>query len=164
LSKCCFQMQLVPLHHGEAAQNISAMYSVKRRAMQWCRKAADMGVVVLCLQLARDMYEDRPHAHEVGHVEVEAIGVAMSAADMEGPPGGLDERGTLGSEGVRYRASRATESTRYSRRASQKSGGGGSVLRQRRVRGRGPSEGLQGMPAVQDRPVLFRRVAETGLE
>jgi hypothetical protein len=56
----------------------------KRRAMQWCRKAADMGFVQSCKALARDMYEDRPHAREVGHVEVEATGVAMSAADMEG--------------------------------------------------------------------------------
>jgi hypothetical protein len=30
------------------------------------------------------MYEDRPHAREVGHVEVEATGAATSAADMEG--------------------------------------------------------------------------------
>jgi hypothetical protein len=56
----------------------------KRRAMQWRRKAADMGVAVMCLQLASNMYDDFPHAHEVGHVEVEATGVAMSAADMEG--------------------------------------------------------------------------------
>jgi TPR repeat protein len=88
-------MQLVPLHHGGAAQYISAMYTVgtggvtrsKRRAMQWRRKVADMGVVASCLQLASFMYEDRPHARgegEVGHVEVEATGVAMSAADMEG--------------------------------------------------------------------------------
>jgi hypothetical protein len=30
------------------------------------------------------MYADIPHAREVGHVEVEATGVAMSAADVEG--------------------------------------------------------------------------------
>jgi TPR repeat protein len=85
-------MQLVPLHHGDAAQNISAMYTVgaggvarsKRRAMQWLRKAADLCVVQSCVKLAHDMYEDWPHASEVGHVEVEATGVAMSAADMEG--------------------------------------------------------------------------------
>jgi len=34
----------------------------------------------------------------------------------------------------------------------------------RRVRGCGPSEGLQSLPAVQDRPVLRRRVSETRLE
>jgi hypothetical protein len=58
----------------------------KRRAMQWRRKAADLvGVAMSCLQLARDMYyTDWPHAREVGHVEVEATGAAMSAADMEG--------------------------------------------------------------------------------
>jgi TPR repeat protein len=85
-------MQLVPLHHGDAAQNISAMYTVgaggvarsKRRAMQWLRKAADLCVVQSCVKLAHDMYEDWPHASEVGHVEVEATGVAMSAADLEG--------------------------------------------------------------------------------
>ena len=88
-------MQLVALHHGDAAQNIAAMYSLgtggvarsKLRAMQWRRKVADMGVVASCLQLASFMYEDRPHARgegEVGHVEVEATGVAMSATDMEG--------------------------------------------------------------------------------
>jgi hypothetical protein len=71
------------------------MYSVgtggvarsKRRTMQGFRKAADLGVAasyLQYLQLARDMYEDRPHAREVGHVEVEATGGAMSAADMEG--------------------------------------------------------------------------------
>jgi hypothetical protein len=36
------------------------------------------------MELARDMYGDRPHAREAGHVEVEATGVATSAADMEG--------------------------------------------------------------------------------
>jgi hypothetical protein len=91
ISKFCWQMQRVPLHHGGAAQNISVMYTVgngvtrsKRRAMQWCRKAANMGVVISCVELASDMYMDRPHAREVGLVEVEATGVAMSAADMEG--------------------------------------------------------------------------------
>ena len=28
----------------------------------------------------------------------------------------------------------------------------------------GPSEGVQSLPAVQDRPVLLRRVSETGLD
>jgi TPR repeat protein len=56
----------------------------KRRAMQWLRKAADKGVAQSCIGLAGDMYTDHPHAREVGHVEVEATGVAMSAADMEG--------------------------------------------------------------------------------
>jgi TPR repeat protein len=92
VSKFCLEMQLVALHHGEAAQNIAVMYSVgaggvarsKRRAMQWRRKSADKGVAVSCLQVARNMYADFPHAREVGHVEVEATGVAMSAADIEG--------------------------------------------------------------------------------
>ena len=92
VSKFCFQMQLVALHHGEAAQNIAVMYSVgaggvarsKRRAMPWRRKAADKGVAQSCIGLAGDMYTDHPHAREVGHVEVEATGVAMSAADIEG--------------------------------------------------------------------------------
>jgi TPR repeat protein len=78
--------------HGGAAHNIAAMYTVgtggvarsKRRSMQWRRKAADKGVVEACLNFAREMYADCPHAREVGHVEVEATGVAMSAADMEG--------------------------------------------------------------------------------
>jgi hypothetical protein len=85
-------MQLVPLHHGRVAVNIAAMYAIgtggvahsKRRAMQWRRKAADTGVVQSCVVLAREMYHDHPHACEVGLVEVEATGVAMSAADMEG--------------------------------------------------------------------------------
>jgi hypothetical protein len=46
--------------------------------------SADTGVAVSCLQLARDMYADWPHARALGHMEVEATGVAMSAADMEG--------------------------------------------------------------------------------
>jgi TPR repeat protein len=78
--------------HGGAARNISIMYTLgnggvarsKRRAMQWRRKAADMGVIQSCEKLARDMYDDSPHAHGVGHVEVEATGSATSAADMEG--------------------------------------------------------------------------------
>jgi TPR repeat protein len=77
--------------HGVAADYISTMYAIgtggiarsKRQSMQWCRKAADKGLVDPCLQLAISMYADRPHAREVGHV-VEATGVAMSAADMEG--------------------------------------------------------------------------------
>ena len=85
-------MQLVQLHHGEAAHNISAMYAngtggvtrSKRRTMQWLRKAADLGVAESCVQLARNMYADRPRARALGHVEVEATGVATSAADMEG--------------------------------------------------------------------------------
>ena len=38
------------------------------------------------------------------------------------------------------------------------------VLLQRRVRGRGPIEGLQSVPSVQDGPVLLRRVSDAGLE
>jgi TPR repeat protein len=78
--------------HGQAAANVSAMYTVgaggvtrsKRRAMQWRRKAADKGVVDSCTKLARDMYRDMPHARAVGLVDVEVTGVAMSAGDMEG--------------------------------------------------------------------------------
>jgi hypothetical protein len=110
------------------------------------------------------MYADRPQAREVGHVEVEATGVAMSAADMEGHDVRGEERGILAAEGVRYVRYRGTHSTRLSRKVSQRRGGGGCVLRQRRVRGCGPSEGLQSVPAVQDRPVLLRCVPETGLE
>jgi len=51
--------------------------------MQWCRKAADMGYVDACLQLAFCMYIDRPHAREVGRVG-EAAGVGMSASEMVG--------------------------------------------------------------------------------
>ena len=55
----------------------------KRRAMQWMRKAADLGDIDACLLLARDMYGDRPYAREVGHVG-EAAGVATSAGVAEG--------------------------------------------------------------------------------
>jgi len=55
----------------------------KRRAIQWCRKAAENGHTVSCLTLATRMYGDRPYAREVGHVE-EAAGVATSAGVMEG--------------------------------------------------------------------------------
>ena len=55
----------------------------KRRAVQWLRKAAENGISQACLQLADDMYIDRPYAREVGHVE-EAAGVATSAGAMEG--------------------------------------------------------------------------------
>ena len=41
---------------------------------------------------------------------------------------------------------------------------GVSVLRQRRVRGCGTAEGLPSVPAVQDSPVLRRRVSAAGLD
>ena len=55
----------------------------KRRAMQWCRKAAENGQHESCLTLATYMYMDLPYAREVGHVG-EAAGVAT-------PSGGVVE-------------------------------------------------------------------------
>jgi len=53
----------------------------KRRAVQWLRKAAEMGHDKACLALAARMYGDVPYARQVGHVG-EAAGVATSIADM----------------------------------------------------------------------------------
>ena len=55
----------------------------KRRAMQWCRKAAEVGESNACMQIASYMYRDQPYGREVGHVG-EAAGVATSAGVMEG--------------------------------------------------------------------------------
>jgi len=55
----------------------------KRRAIQWCRKAAELGHTRSCLRLAVSMYADRPYAREAGHVG-EAAGAATLAGVMEG--------------------------------------------------------------------------------
>jgi len=55
----------------------------KRRAMQWVRKAAELGDTGACSELAKFMYGDRPYAREIGHV-VEAAGVATPARVTEG--------------------------------------------------------------------------------
>jgi len=55
----------------------------KQMAVRWTRKAAENGLANSCLQLADDMYGDKPYAREVGHV-AEAAGVAASAGFMEG--------------------------------------------------------------------------------
>jgi len=61
----------------------------KRRALQWCRKAAENSHADECLELAWHMYMDLPYAREVGHVE-EAAGVATSSGLMEGRDVPLD--------------------------------------------------------------------------
>ena len=61
----------------------------KRRAMQWLRKAADIGDGEACFVLADYMYIGRPHAREIGHV-VESSGVAPSAEVTEGHDVPLD--------------------------------------------------------------------------
>ena len=55
----------------------------KRRAQEWTRKAAEIGLAVSCLRLAAHMYSNHPYAREVGHVG-EAAGVATSSGVMEG--------------------------------------------------------------------------------
>jgi len=55
----------------------------KRRQQKWCRKAADNGRDMSCMQLASSMYADAPYAREAGRVG-EAAGVATSAGVMEG--------------------------------------------------------------------------------
>ena len=55
----------------------------KRRAMQWTRKAAEIGHADAYLRIAHRMYADNPYAREVGHV-VEAAGVATSVGVTEG--------------------------------------------------------------------------------
>jgi len=73
-----------------AAHNLSNMYTVgcgvtrsKRRAVQWLRKAGEMGDADACHGLAVFMYEDRPYAREVGRVGEAADG-ATSAGVIEG--------------------------------------------------------------------------------
>jgi len=55
----------------------------KGRAMQWMRRAADLGDNEACSRLGIDIYADRPHAREVGRVGEAAV-VATSAGVMEG--------------------------------------------------------------------------------
>jgi hypothetical protein len=168
-------MQLVALHHGEAAQKISGMYTVgtggvtrsKRRAMQWYRKAADMGVVMMCVVLARDMYDDRPHARAVGHVEVEATGVAMTAADMEGhdvPPEVLKsvvywlQKGCVTGGPTPLTPLDCLEELR---RAAVE---GGAYCVNDGCEVVGHLKDCKVCPRCKKRPVLLRSVPETGLE
>jgi TPR repeat protein len=76
----------------EVANNLTDMYAVgrgvtrsKRRAMKWCRKAAEKCSADACLRLAVRMYTDSPHARAAGHVR-EAAAVAASA----GVAGGME--------------------------------------------------------------------------
>jgi hypothetical protein len=65
------------------------------------------------------------------------------------PPGCHDRHVTLAAERV---CIGAAGSTRRARGIAQASAGGGSALPQRGVRGCGPAEGVQSVPAVQDVP------------
>jgi len=76
------------------------------------------------------------------------------------PPGCPGRRFTMAAEGGAY----PIHYVPCARQVERTGAKGGGVLPQRGVRGRGPSEGLQGLPAVQDRPVLRRRVSDTGLD
>mmetsp|Transcript_36988 Transcript_36988/g.91397 ORF Transcript_36988/g.91397 Transcript_36988/m.91397 type:complete len:264 (+) Transcript_36988:337-1128(+) len=80
----------------EAAYNLSGMYAAgrgvtrsKRRAMSWLRKAAEDGHDASCQELARWMYEDRPYAREIGHVEASA-GAAPATPSVGGLVEGHD--------------------------------------------------------------------------
>ena len=77
---------------GKSRSDLECLFSMsllrgvtrsKQMSMRWVRKAADIGLIGSCLQLAARMYGDLPYAREVGHVE-EAAGVAMSAGVTEG--------------------------------------------------------------------------------
>jgi len=70
--ECCFSVTL-----------LRGVTRSKRRALQWMRKAAENGHLDACCSLAACMYDDRPHAREVGHW-AEAAGVAAPAGCMEG--------------------------------------------------------------------------------
>jgi len=50
--------------------------------LAWLRKAADLDHAESCLQLAQQMYFNRPYSRAVGHA-VEAAGIATSARVME---------------------------------------------------------------------------------
>jgi len=54
--------------------------------MQWLRKAAENGLADSCVRLAMSVYEDRPYAREVGHVEdtTELERAVSTAGVMEG--------------------------------------------------------------------------------
>jgi len=55
----------------------------KRRAMEWCRKAAENGHADACVRLATCLYLGQPYAREVGHVR-EADAAVTSDGVMEG--------------------------------------------------------------------------------
>jgi TPR repeat protein len=128
-------------------------------AMRWLRKAAENGHADSCLRLAHRMYGDQPYAREVGHVG-EAAGAAAPAGVMEGhdvPTGVLTGV-------VHWLRKGRSDIIDTLLRLPRMSAAGGAALPQRRVRGCGPSEGLQGLSAVQDRPVLRRRMSESRLD
>jgi len=66
------------LRYDGPLSNFAFKFNLRRYS-----KAAEIGKAHACLQLAQRMYLDAPYTREVGHVE-EAVGVAMSAGDMEG--------------------------------------------------------------------------------
>jgi len=68
----------------------------------------------------------------------------------------------LESEGRVY--AKGKQSSRQARPVSQRSAGGGQLLLQRRVPAQGSPEGLQGLPAVQDRTVLRCRLSDSRLD
>jgi hypothetical protein len=131
----------------------------KRQTLQWTRKAAENGRADACLHLAGHMYGDQPYAREVGHVS-DAAGITTSAGAMWGHDVPTDVMtGVL--HWLRQGGHDADDN--YQRITSYDCAGG-SVLPQQRVRGCGTSGGLHSLSAVQDRPVLWRRMSETGLD
>jgi len=103
------------------------------------------------------MYLDQPYAREVGHVGG-GTGVATTAGGIDGhdiPPD--VQTGVV--FWLRKGQCNLPELLDRQNRVERV-----SVLLQPHVHGCGTSEGLQGLPTVQDRPVLQRRVSETRLD
>ena len=95
-SSTCFAAKMIESFYGKLAfddlafDNFpiikvpvgSTITRSNRRARKWVRRAADLGHAAACLALASRMYEDWPHAREVGHVG-EAAKVATPAGVTE---------------------------------------------------------------------------------
>jgi len=124
------------------------------------RTAADTGHADACMQLASAAYRDLPYAREIGNV-MEAAGVAKLAGVMEGHDIPLDVM-----NGVLHWLRKGGHNTLVAILSTSYGAWRwrGLTLPQRGVRGGGPSEGLQSLPAVQDRPILRRRMSETRLD
>jgi hypothetical protein len=127
--------------------------------MQWLRKAAENGHHAACLYLAARVYGDHPYAREVGHVG-EAPGVDSPAGIMSGhdvPPDVLNSV-------VHWLRKGGHDPTEELDDFRTEALDGGQHCRNDGCEVVGHLKDLQSLPAVQNRPVLWRCVSETRLD
>ena len=126
--------------------------------MRWMRKAAENGNADMCVHVAQWMYADMPYAREVGHVE-EATGIAASVGVMEGhdvPP-------EVMTDVVHWlRKAGHPDPAELLDALRRKALKGGKYCRNEGCEVVGHLKDFKVCP--QERPVLRRRVPETGLD